>query len=395
MDKKNIAIILPKLSGGGAERVGAAVSQHLAKKHNVFLIIYDDSHIVYPYGGEVLPLHIKGTYNPILKVINIIRRIHILKKIKKEKQIDISFSFLETTNFANIFSRRREKVIISVRNYTSKSLSGFYGILYKAMIKMFYNLASALVVVSKEASEDLIENFGIVPDIIKVIYNPYDVERIKKLSAEPLPENEAEIFRKPVLINVGRIHPQKGQDLLIKIFLEAKKRIHGLHLVILGESNSQKQYEKDLRQYIRNNHLSDDITFLGFKENPFKYLARSRLFVFPSRYEGFPNALCEAMACGVPVIASDCLSGPREILVKTFEYEKQLSYPHYGDYGVLGSPMSGINENQIISNFTSGILTMLTNDNLFANYRKKGLERITDFEYESIMDEYEKLIQYK
>ena len=395
MDKKNIAIILPKLSGGGAERVGAAVSQHLAEKNNVFLIIYDDSHIVYPHGGEVLPLHIKGTYNPFVKAINIVRRIHAIKKIKREKQIDISFSFLETTNFVNIFSHQQDKVIISVRNYTSKSLSGFYGFLYKAMIKMFYNKASKIIVVSKVAAKDLIENFGIVPDIIQVIYNPYDVERIKKLCVEPLPGNEAEIFRKPVLINVGRLHPQKGQDLLIKIFLEAKKRIHGLHLVILGESNSHKQYEKDLRQYIKNNHLSDDISFLGFKENPFKYLARSRLFVFPSRYEGFPNALCEAMACGLPVIASDCPSGPREILVKTVEFSKQLSYPFYGDYGVLGSPMSGINENQIISNFTSGILTMLTNDKLYANYRKKGLERINDVEYESIMDEYEKLIQYK
>ena len=119
-----------------------------------------------------------------------------------------------------------------------------------------------------------------------------------------------ELFSFPVVINVARLEEQKGQEYLIRSFVRIKKEIPLTKLVILGEGH----LEHKLRDLAKGLGLEQDVVFLGWQKNPFKFLAYSKVFVLSSLWEGFPNTLLEAMALGLPVISTDCPSGPNEII---------------------------------------------------------------------------------
>src|SRR5699024_8973667 len=151
------------------------------------------------------------------------------------------------------------------------------------------------------------------------IYNFYDIEKILELSKEPLTVQDAKIFENPTIVTVGRLAEQKGQWHLIRALNKVKKEIPDVKLIILGEG----ELEDYLKKLVNDYKLTENVHFLGFQKNPFKYITKSDMYVFPSLYEGFPNALAEGMVCGLPVISSDCESGPREILSPDLD----LNYP--------------------------------------------------------------------
>src|SRR5699024_8610586 len=227
-----------------------------------------------------------------------------------QKEIDTTISFLPNPNLVNILSKRKEKVIISVRNFMSKSLSSSKLFIYKKVIKHLYNKAHLIVAVSEAIKLDLIKNFGVNEDKIIVIHNFYDIKNIREDSIKKLSLKKQNIFKQPTIITSGRLSNQKGQWHLIRAFSKVKEKIPNAQLVILGKGDLKSKLI-DITYKLK---LENSIHLLGFQSNPFKYIAEADIFVLPSLYEGFPNALCEAMACGLPVISTDCQSGPREIL---------------------------------------------------------------------------------
>ena len=193
--KRNIAIIVPTLRGGGAERAASNLSLYLSeKKYNKYIILYDAEKIDYPHRGNLIDLNIKATNNLAGKIFNLIRRIYKLKRIKKKLHINVSISFLEAANIVNIFSKTEDKIIVSIRNFKSKSSKSFYGKAYNYLIKIFYNRADILVAVSKGVKDDLIKNYGIEESKIKVIYNLYALEKIHKLAEEKIEDNYKDLF---------------------------------------------------------------------------------------------------------------------------------------------------------------------------------------------------------
>src|SRR5690625_2500259 len=133
------------------------------------------------------------------------------------------------------------------------------------------------------------------------MYNFYYIEGINELAKEPVEQRFELLFDHPTIITVGRLTKQKGHWHLIRAFKIVKNEIPNAKLVILGDG-PLKSYLISLSKQLE---LEDDVYFLGFQKNPFKYLVNSDVYAFPSLYEGFPNALCEAMACGLPVISTD------------------------------------------------------------------------------------------
>lgn len=395
MMKKNIAILVPQLAGGGAERVASNLLLHLPdEKYNKFLIVFDDKKIDYPYKGKLINLDTAATTNPLGKIKNFIKRIYRLRKVKKIYNIDTTISLLSSSNIVNILSRQNDKVIVSVRNYISKSSEGFYGMLYRLLIKILYNKADLVIAVSNLVKNDLISSFRIKDDKIKVIYNPYDLEKIRKLASEEIEIEYQEIFKFPTIITVGRLTKQKGQWHLIRAFKKVKEVLPDVKLVILG----QGELEDYLKKLTIKFELEKDVYFLGFQKNPFKYINRSTIYVFPSLYEGFPNALCEAMACGIPVISADCKSGPREILAPETDITRETKELEYGEYGILVPVCDGhmydyndsiTREEQILS---KSIVELLENQALLKQYSIKVLSRIKDFEQEIIIKLWEKEI---
>ena len=395
--KKNVAILIPHLRDGGAERLVSNLSFSLSEeKYEKYIVLFDVREIDYPYQGNLINLNTKAINNTLGKVYNVIKRIYRLKKVKKKYNIQITLSFLETANIINIFAQAEDKVIISIRNFKSKSLKGFYGKLYKFIMKLFYNnRVDKIIAVSEEVKKDLIINFGIKKDKIKVIYNFYDLEKIQNLAKEEIEEKYKRIFNNPVIINVGRLTKQKGQWHLIRAFKKVKEKITNIRLVILG----QGELDGYLKKIVEELNLNKDVYFLGFLKNPFKFISKSTMFVFPSLFEGFPNALVEAMACGIPVISSDCKSGPREILAPKTDLKIETVTIEYAKYGIL---IPVCDDNYYNARFpltteemvlAKSIIDLHSSKELLKNYAYKAKERVKDFDKDKIILQYENILR--
>ena len=333
---KKILFIIPSLSEGGAERVVATLSRSLSSKYDVNIAVFSSKRIDYEYKGELIDLEIPKSQNRLIKDFKALRKI---KKIKKNIEPDVSISFLPEPNLINVLSRtEKEKTIISVRNMFSRVIRRSKIPLLrfsKPIFKSIYKKADKVISTSDGVKEDLIKNFGMPKDKIKTIYNPCDIEEIKKKSKEKrILEREKEIFEKPTIINVGSLTEQKGQWHLIRSFKKVKEEIPEAQLVILGEGNL-KEYLDELK---RDMSLEDNVHLLGFKQNPFKYMKKSDSFVLSSVYEGLGNVIIESLACGTPVISTDCKSGPREILAPNTKIRKNIENIEKAEYGILVPP---------------------------------------------------------
>ena len=130
---------------------------------------------------------------------------------------------------------------------------------------------------------------------------------------------------------MGRLTKQKGQWHLIRAFAEFKKSVPSSKIIILGEGELRAYLER----LILDLGMQQDIFLLGWQKNPFQFLGKAQLFVLPSLWEGLPDVLLEAMACGLPIASSDCRSGPREILAPSSDFRIQADKVYEVEFGVL------------------------------------------------------------
>jgi glycosyltransferase involved in cell wall biosynthesis len=229
-----------------------------------------------------------------------------------KRRPDVVFSTLGHLNLALAMIRpllpegvryiARETSIVSFTLGTY-SMSTVWGALYR----WFYKRHDLLVCQSHYMREDLISRFGYPGERSVVINNPVDVDQIRRLSAaalDPSPFHAGSIG----LVAAGRMSPEKGFDLLIEaIAILADPRIK---LVLLGAG----PLLDELKRLAVAMGVADQVEFVGFQSNPYAWFARADAFVLSSRYEGFPNVVLEALACGTPVIATPAPGGTREIL---------------------------------------------------------------------------------
>ena len=174
--------------------------------------------------------------------------------------------------------------------------------------KKLYPSADKIIAISEGVKKSLIEQLKMPPSKIEVIYNPAGDKRIIELSKEKVEKNYfSNNFN---IINIGRLTKQKDHITLLKAMKLVLKKIQ-CNLLIIGDGSERKNIYK----FIKDNDLENNVNLLGYKSNPWKYLSRSDLFVLSSNWEGFGNVIVESMILGVPVISSDCNSGPSEILV--------------------------------------------------------------------------------
>lgn len=231
-----------------------------------------------------------------------------LRRVLQRTQPDVVVSFLWDSNILNILSRvfLAHQVIISERNALGAKIADVFGTGLKGTIagfftKTIYRFASRIIAVSSGVREELL-SAGLPSANVVAIPNPIDLDFINARKSEPLD------IERPFVLFVGRLSKQKNVDVLIEAFDLLSNEGLGLRIVGSGEE------EHSLRKLVANLGLKERITFIPFDPNPFRYMARAEAFVLPSRYEGFPNVLVEAMACGTPVIAADCCEGVREIV---------------------------------------------------------------------------------
>lgn len=395
--RKDVSLIISHLQSGGAQRVVSNLSLALSSFYKIYLVLHDGRTPAYPYSGTLVDLKTPVTPAMTGRVFNFINRLLQLRRLKKKVNFQVSISFLESSNLLNLLTAGRSKTIISVRNYKSKQSGGFFGVFYTLVIRLLYGRSDRIVAASRGIKDDLVTNFGLKKEKITVIYNPFNLEAIQLQAGKGLEAAEEEIFQQPVLITAGALSEQKGHRYLLRAFLKIKSEIPAMQLVILGRG----ELEKELKELAASLKLKDAVHFLGYRDNPFCYFSRSSIFVLPSLYEGFPNVLVEAMACGVPVIATDCRSGPAEILAPLRDFTKETSKLEYAEYGILTPAFSAARpetsdplsiEEEL---FSRAVIELYKDSILYSNYRQKSLQRAKNFDNRTIIESWINLIEEK
>lgn len=367
----------------------ATLSKNMPEEYETFIITYLDKENKYPHKGTVLNLNSKESNNFIGKVLNTLIRVYKIRKIKKKYKISKTISFLDNPNIINILSRCNDKIVISIRNQKSKEIEAGKRKLQKAIISKLYNKADEIVAISEGVKEDLLINFDLNKNKMRVIYNPIDLKYIDTQKSLDIEENIINIFNDKTIITSGRLTYQKGQWHLIKAFSKVNKIIPESNLVIMGEG----ELENELLELIRKLKLENNVHLLGFKSNPFKYINKAKVFVLTSMFEGFGNVITEAMASDTVVISTDCKSGPKEILNPS-DINKEVNDIYIADYGVLVPVCSGeknyenlelSKEEEIVA---EAIIKVISDERLQAELKNKMHTRVKEFDVNTIVKEW-------
>jgi glycosyltransferase involved in cell wall biosynthesis len=302
--RKKIAIIVPNLRGGGAERVVLASAADLANKgHDVDIVLLEQ-------GGELLELVHKNVHVVSLKASRFRYSLRALVRYLRSQKPDVVHAVMWPVTviavIAHRIARSKAKLVVSDQNALSQQIrGGMQRTMLRSTVKLTYPMADIRIQCSKGAAEDLADLSGLPLDAFEVIYNPIsppaDVAGTAAIKRE---------WRggRPRLITVGSFKAQKNYALLLRAFARVKDM--KATLLILGEGDLRR----DLEHLATDLGIADRVIMPGFAVDPWPYLASAEIFVLSSDYEGFPLVLAEAMYAGLKIVSTDCISGPQEML---------------------------------------------------------------------------------
>lgn len=386
---KKIGIIVQTLNGGGAERAAANLSMDLNEKYEVYLIVFNAENIMYNYGGNIINLECKSTKNKVLKTFRFIKKVIKISKIKKLMKFDYVISFMENANIINVLTRKREKVIISERNMISYYNRSF---IKKIIIKYNAKKADKIVSLSAGVKQDLIDNFGISPNKIKVIYNSCNKDNLITTEKSTIKKMKEVINTSNInIVNIGRLHNQKGQWHLIKAFKLISDKYKNAKLIILGQGDLRKQLE----ELVAKLDLSDKVIFCGYLKQPHIFMEKADIFAFSSVVEGLGNVLLEALAFGKAIVSTDCYYGPREILAPNTDIKKLCTEYEEAKYGILSPNFKedkfsdDLNYTVEECEYAKALDYLISNNKIKEKYEEKSLVRAKDFTPEKIKKEWQ------
>ena len=314
--KKPVVFFLPDLQGGGAEKATVRIiCALLARGIHSELLLLNTEGVYFGELPESYPItsldagNLRFYPNYLFAFPRLVFFLH-----KRESGVIISnLSHLNVMLlFARILSRKQVKIIAVEHNNFStviRNTSKFSPKFLPPLMRWLYPKADFIVGVSQGVVEDLKRVLRFGSEKFRVIYNPIVDDRLLKKAEEPLDHPWFREGESPVILAAGRLHISKDFPTLLRAFALVRKQIPA-RLVILGEGEERKELE-NLAQELG---IREDLDLPGFVENPYKYMKRATVFVLSSQWEGLPTVLVEAMACGCPVVATDCPSGPAELL---------------------------------------------------------------------------------
>ena len=189
-------------------------------------IVLFENRIEYPYKGNIISLCVPVAGNYFYRLYAFFVRLARFKNVIEREKPDHVISLGDSPNIINTLVGKNS--VVRVDMFLSKEYHGFFGVLFKMLIKFCFNRSGKIITVSRASAYDLIHNFGVKSEKITNIYNPISVEKIQELSKKPLEPQYQELFNNPVIASVGRMTQQKGQWHLIRAFSEAKKKIQNL-----------------------------------------------------------------------------------------------------------------------------------------------------------------------
>ena len=382
--------MVPLLDQGGLERICAMTAKLLTPHCHLTLVVFSTKGMIYDVDGvDMIDLNLGSVPGKVGKAVNLCKRIRAIKKIKRERNIEITYSFGPTANLANVFTRVKNAKV-NHEQITDKIWVGIrgYGALEdKYDMTLFCKRADKVVCCSQIMADEVKAKFW-AKDVV-CVYNPCDVESIRRLAEEPLPADSQKFFDTgaPVVTAMGREHDVKGFWHLIKAFALAKKKIPALKLMIVGEGTFA-----EYRKLAEDLQVEQDVWFTGVQKNPFAYLKQASLFVMTSVSEGFPNSLVEAMAVGLPAMSVNCKTGPAEIFLDDYRKGGDGHTVIEGEYGVLlpvicpekNLDASVIEKEEEI--MAEQMVKVLTEPEKLAERKAASLKRAEDFSMQAYTD---------
>lgn len=307
---KHLAIFLPSLVAGGAERSLIKLAGGIAAQGHVvdLVLVNAKGQFLNEVSDSVHVIDLKSS-RVLTSLPGILRYLHQYKP-------SVLLSALHTNIVALIACRIANgptDVVVSERNtLTVESHNYSFDIRMRLMpylVRYFYRWASCVVAVSNGVADDLAQVTHLPRDRIKVIFNPIITPEFQEKTKETIEYDWFLPEEPPVILSVGRLTTQKGFDVLIKAYAKVRESIPS-RLLILGEGPERGALEA----LVHDQGLEKYIRLPGFVQNPYPYMKNANVFVLSSRWEGLPGVLIEALYCGVPIISTDCPSGAREIL---------------------------------------------------------------------------------
>ena len=375
--KPHISILTIALGSGGAEKVISLLLKELKADYKVTLVmLYNVTHFPIPKEVDVIIFNKKGPDRPTyLKFIDTISFIIKYYRFINQQNIAISISFLALPNLINgIISsfNKSVKTIISERGFPSDNVTSKLSLyISKWFYPIFYNRCHKLFSNSIHINKDLRDNFGVkIP--MEVIYNPIEIPKTI-IDSNKLNTNTLKI------ITAGTLNKRKNHIMTIRAIKASNLKYE---FSILGGGDLYNYLQNEIEE----SQLSDSIILEGKVKNVNEYLLNSHCFVLSSFTEGFPNALIEAMAIGLPSISTNCLSGPLELLNENEEISIKNGEFFIAKYGLLVNNDDHIGLSKALDYFHN-------NPEEREKFSKLSLQRSKEYQLESIYKKFDHFIQ--
>ena len=381
--RPKLLILITELVMGGAARVVRDHARAFSARYDVHDAVFDPRYgMDFADGSPPVSLdegHVsRGPFRPLL---NLLRRVRRLRKVKRELGVDICISHLEGAHYVDVLSRQGEKTVLCVHGSVlhNRMIRGPLGWLRKrVLIPRLYNRADRIVTVSRDIIPELTA-LRVDARKIRAIPNFFDVDAIDRAAAEPLSADEKAIFAAvPVIVATGRLHEQKHPLVMLDVFADVRRH-RECRLLWLGDGPllpAMNARATRLGLTVTETASEEaDVYLLGKRANPFNLTKSSTMFVLPSLWEGFPMSLCEAMACGTPVVSADCPTGPSEIL---------------GGFGA-GLLLPMLDNAEARARWAQEIVALLDDQARRKRFSKAGKVRVRDFTPEKVGPQWQAL----
>lgn len=302
-----MTLLLPTLTGGGAERVTLNLIEGLREfVGNIDLVLFTaegELGSAVPDDVEVIDLRCRRAVRAPIRLANYLR----------DRQPDVLIAALGHTNLvallARAFSGAPTKLVITEHGTLHRAARGYKERAYRLLARAFYPRADAIVAVSEGVADSLSKGVGLARERIAVVPNPVLTSRFRDSLGFPVHDEWYGVNRPPVILGVGRLVPEKDFPTLLRAFVRVRETSDA-NLLILGDGPERGNLEALVGEL----GLAEAVRLPGFVVHTGPYMAGAGAFVLSSISEGLPTVLIEALAAGVPVVATDCESGPREIL---------------------------------------------------------------------------------
>ena len=361
MERKKIFLVMPSLRSGGAEKTILTIAQGLPiSTYDTHVVIFsDDGSLSVPPGVSVTCFGVHRARKALWLLAKLLRTEKPSIVVGANVQTTIVLGLIKILRLGGDF-----KLINRLEANLTLLLQG-ENLVTRPLFLMGLMLSDKIIAVSHALNDSLHEHKLLMGKTV-TIYNPINIADIQERVAQKNPFGFNTGTK--IIVGVGRLNPQKRFDTLIRAFAEVRRAIPNTKLVIVGEGDDRET----LKQLAVSLGIHDDVLLVGFQENPYAYMGHADVFVLSSQWEGLGNVVIEALAAGVPVVATNCEFGPPEIL-------------EHGEYGTL-VPVGDVTS---LADGVKGALEL--SDTQKAAQVERGRERAKHFSLDRIIAQYEEI----